>query len=164
MWQGILESNRDGIARALRRFHQSLSLISGLVSDQGVALAWERAAVRRRKMEPESLPKPRKRDLRGMIDEYDLQILSALARRIEAARRIGEIKRRQSAPVADPDREKRMLKRREDWAKSLNLPPDFVEELFAVILKHSTRIQAETERKAPLVSSKITEINEMPIE
>lgn len=115
-------------------------------------------------MEPESLPKPRKRDLRGMIDEYDLQILSALARRIEAARRIGEIKRRQSAPVADPDREKRMLKRREDWAKSLNLPPDFVEELFAVILKHSTRIQAETERKAPLVSSKITEINEMPIE
>jgi hypothetical protein len=31
---------------------------------------------------------------------------------------------------------------RGEWGKSLGLPPDLVEELFAVILKHSSRIQA----------------------
>ena len=135
IWKGILETNRNGIARALGRFKESLSLISGLISDQKAVLAWEQAASRRRKMGPGSLPKPRKQDLRGMIDQYDRQILSALARRIETARRIGKIKTHQSTPPKDPDREKRMLKQRAEWGKSLNLPDDFIDELFGVILK-----------------------------
>lgn len=143
IWDGILETNRDGIAQALARFKASLSLVSGLVSDQEAVLAWEQAAGRRRKMGAESLPKPRKQDLRGMIDHYDLQILSTLARRIEAARRIGKIKTHQSTPFTDPDREKRMMIRRAEWGKSLDLPGDFVDELFGVILKHSTRIQEQ---------------------
>ncbi len=143
IWKGILETNRDGIARALARFNESLSLISGLIMDQEAVLAWERAAGRRRKMGPESLPKPRKQDLRSIIDQYDRQILSALAGRVETARRIGKIKANQSKPFTDPDREKRMLKRREEWGKSLNLSGDFTDELFAVILKHCTKIQAE---------------------
>jgi chorismate mutase len=143
IWKGILETNRDGIVQALTRFHESLSLISGLVSDQDAVLAWEKAAGRRRKMGPESLPKPRKQDLRSMIDQYDRQILSALAHRVETARRIGKIKTHQSAPVTDPDREKRMLKQRTEWGNALNLPGDFIDELFAVIMKYSTKIQKE---------------------
>ena len=143
IWKGILQTNRDGIARALTRFNESLSLISGLIMNQEAVLAWERAAGRRRKMGPESLPKPRKRDLRSMIDQYDRQILSALAGRVETVRRIGKIKANQLKPFTDPDREKRMLKRRAEWGKSLNLPADFIDELFAVILKHSTKIQKE---------------------
>ncbi len=142
IWKGILETNREGIARALSRFLNSLSFISGLTTSQEAVLAWEEAGSRRRKMGPESLPKPRKQDLRSMIDQYDRQVLSALARRIEAVRRIGKIKTHQQTPFTDPDREKRMLKQRAEWGKSLNLPGAFIDELFAVILKHSTKIQA----------------------
>jgi len=143
MWEGILETNRDGIARAISRFTDSLSLISGLTTTQEAVLAWEQAACGRRKMGPESLSKPRKQDLRRMIDQYDRQMLSALARRIDAARRIGKIKTRQSTPFTDPDRERRLLKQRTEWGRSLNLPGDFIDELFAVILKHSTKIQEQ---------------------
>jgi len=78
-----------------------------------------------------------------MIDRYDRQILTALAHRIETARRIGKIKTNQSTPVTDPDRERRMMHQRKEWGKSLSLSDDLMEELFAVILKHSIRVQEE---------------------
>jgi chorismate mutase len=81
--------------------------------------------------------------LRGLIDRYDKQILSALGPRIEMARKIGRLKTSQSTPVVDRDRERRMMLQRKEWGKSLNLPQDLIEELFAVIVKHSCRIQAE---------------------
>jgi prephenate dehydrogenase len=141
VWHGILETNRDGIAQALLRFNESLSLITGSISEEGLALLWEEAGGRRRKMGPESLARPRKRDLRNMIDHYDRQVLTALAHRIETARQIGKIKKNQAAPVTDPDREKRMMKQRKEWGKALNVPDELIEELFAVVLKHCTRLQ-----------------------
>ena len=93
-------------------------------------------------MGPESLARPRKHDLRSMIDRYDKQLLTALGHRIEIARRIGRLKMHQATPVVDPDREKRMMLQRREWGKSLSLPDEMIEELFAVILKHSSRIQA----------------------
>jgi chorismate mutase len=93
-------------------------------------------------MGPDSLTRPRKNDLRSIIDRYDKQILSALGHRIEIARKIGKIKMNQSAPVVDPDRERRLIQQRKDWGKSLSLSEEMVEELFTVILKHSSRIQA----------------------
>jgi prephenate dehydrogenase len=143
IWKGILETNREGIAEALCRFNESLSVVSGLASNEQAVLAWEQAGKRRRKMGPESAPKPRKQDLRGVIDQYDRQILSALAHRVEAARRIGKIKAGQSAPFTDPDREMRLLEKRKEWGKALNLPEAMIADLFAVILKHSTRIQMD---------------------
>ncbi|MEJ2246640.1 MAG: prephenate dehydrogenase/arogenate dehydrogenase family protein [Acidobacteriota bacterium] len=143
IWQGILETNSEAIAKALSRFTESLSFVSNSISKDELTLCWERAGRRRRNMGPESLPRPRKQDLRSMIDQYDRQILSALANRIEAARRIGKIKTNQSSPVTDPDREKRMLHQRNEWGISLGLPDELINELFAVILKHSTKIQSE---------------------
>ena len=141
IWKGILETNREGIAQALRRFTESLSVVSSLASNEDAVLAWEQAGGRRRKMGPESLPNPRKQDLRSMIDHYDRQILSALAHRVEAARRIGKIKANQAAPFTDPDRERRLMQKRREWGKALSLPDDMIKDLFAVILKHSTKIQ-----------------------
>jgi chorismate mutase len=94
-------------------------------------------------MGPESLARPRKHDLRNMIDRYDKQLLTALGHRIEIARRIGKLKMHQAAPVVDPDRERRLMLQRREWGKSLSLPEEMIEELFAVILKHSSRIQAD---------------------
>jgi chorismate mutase len=94
-------------------------------------------------MAPDSLARPRKHDLRSMVDRYDKQILSALGHRIDAVRRIGKLKMNQASPVTDPDRERRMMTQREEWGKSLGLPQDLIAELFSVIVKHSSRIQAD---------------------
>ena len=141
IWKGILETNREAIRDAASQFEQSLTLLTSGTTDHNTELAWEQACKRRRKMGPESLARPRKHDLRSMIDRYDKQILTALGHRIEIARKIGKLKVNQAAPVVDPDRERRMMAPRREWGKSLSLPEDLVEELFAVILKHSSRIQ-----------------------
>jgi prephenate dehydrogenase/chorismate mutase len=142
IWKGILETNTEAIKRAVLRFSESLALLSGGAPEGDTALVWEQAARRRRKMGPDSLARPRRHDLRGMIDRCDKQILTALGHRIEIARKIGKLKRNQAAPVVDPDRERRMMQQRVDWGESLNLPREMLEELFAVILKHSSRVQA----------------------
>ncbi len=140
IWKGILETNRDSIGHAIDRFEKSLSL---LMREGETALVWERAGKQRRKMGPDSLARQRKQDLRSMIDRYDKQILTALGHRIDIVRKIGRLKMNQAAPVVDYDRERRMMLQREEWGKSLGLPEDLIKELFAVILKQSSRIQAD---------------------
>ena len=143
MWRGILQTNKEAIMQSLERFNRSLSSLTGGMSEGDAAVVWEQAGRHRRNMVPESLTRPRKHDLRSMIDRSDKQILSALGHRIDVARKIGKMKLNQAAPVVDPDRERRMMVEREEWGRSLGLPRDLVEELFAVILKHSSHIQAE---------------------
>jgi prephenate dehydrogenase len=142
IWKGILDTNRDAISQAVERFSRSLSLISSKTESE-VALIWEKTGKRRRKMGPESAARPRKHDLRNMIDRYDKQLLTAMGHRIEIARKIGKLKMHQATPVVDPDRERRLMLQRKEWGKSLSLPDEMIEELFAVILKHSSRIQAD---------------------
>jgi hypothetical protein len=42
-----------------------------------------------------------------------------------------------------------MMTQREEWGKSLGLPQDLIAELFSVIVKHSSRIQAEKNSYQP---------------
>lgn len=143
IWKGILETNAGPIREAAARFGESLGLLTTRMLDDEAAAAWDRAGKRRRKMGPETLARPRKQDLRSIIDRHDRQILTALGHRIDIARRIGRLKKRQSAPVTDGEREKRMMFERRDWGQSLGLPEELVDELFAVIIRHSVRIQSE---------------------
>jgi prephenate dehydrogenase len=142
VWKGILETNRDAIRDALDRFDRSLGLLREAMSEGNVALMWEQAARRRRKLGSDSLPRLRKPDLRAMIDRYDKQILGALALRVQAVRRIGDLKMNQGVPVRDADRERRMILQRGEWGKSLGMSQELIDDLFAVILRHSNRIQA----------------------
>ena len=143
MWKGILETNQEAIRQAVDRFGKTLSKLNGTMTGGETALAWEQAGRYRRKMMPDSLTRPRKHDLRSMVDRYDKQILSALGHRIDVVRKIGQIKMHQATPVVDPDRERRMMLQRQEWGKSLGLPHELVDELFAVIMKHSSHIQSE---------------------
>ena len=143
IWEGILKTNKEAIAQAIGRFTRTLDFLSGGASEDAVATVWEAAAKRRRKMGPDSMARPRKHDLRGLIDQYDKQIVTALGHRIQIARRIGKLKMHQASPVVDPDRERRMMRERAEWGKSLGLPDELVDELFAVIIKHCSRIQSE---------------------
>jgi prephenate dehydrogenase len=142
MWKGILETNKDAIKQEIDNFCSSLSFLGNGMLGNEASITWEKAGKGRRAMGPDSLPRPRKNDLRSMIDRCDKQILGALSHRIQLARKIGTLKKHQDTPVSDPDRERRMMLQREEWGKSLGLPEDLIEEIFAVIVKHSCRIQA----------------------
>jgi chorismate mutase len=141
MWKGILETNKNAIKHEIDSFYKNLSFLGNGLPGNEVALAWEKAGKSRRAMRPDSMTRPRKQDLRSMIDHYDKQILGFLGHRIETARKIGKLKMHQSTPVTDPDRERRMMRQRDEWGKSLGLPDDLVKEIFDVIVKHSSRIQ-----------------------
>ncbi len=142
VWAGILAANRQSIMDAMARFDRSFIMLRDAISTGNAALPWEQASRRRRKMGSESLNRLRKPDLRSMIDQYDKQMLGALGRRMQAASKIGKLKMHQAAPVHDPERERRLLRQRSEWGKSLGLSQEFIDELFALILRHSNRLQA----------------------
>jgi len=60
-------------------------------------------------------------ELRRIIDEVDSEILRLVARRVEIARRIGELKRAGGLPVADLEREEEVLRRGGELAESLGI-------------------------------------------
>jgi prephenate dehydrogenase len=142
IWKGILDTNSESIEESIDRFVKNLLFLRGGAEHGEVELVWEKAARCRRAMGPDSLVRQRKHDLRSMIDRCDKQILAALGHRMEIARRIGKLKINHASPVVDPERERRMMPQRKDWGKSLGLPEELLEELFAVIVRHSSRIQA----------------------
>lgn len=142
MWEGILAANRQSIIDAMARFDRSWDMLRDAVSAGNVATIWEQARRRRRKIGSESPDRLRKPDLRSMIDQYDKQLLGALGRRMQAAAKIGKLKLHQAAPVHDPERERRLMHQRSEWGKSLGLSQELIDELFALILRHSNRIQA----------------------
>ena len=141
MWKGIMATNAEAISEAMNGFSSSLAFITKEMMESGAEKVWEEVAKQRRAMTPDSRIRPRKQDLRMAIDRQDKQLMSVLARRFDAVRKIGKLKARQTAPVVDADREKRMMVERCDWGKSLGLPEEMTKELFDVVLKHSSRLQ-----------------------
>ena len=141
-WKGILETNQEAIEHAVDQFKKSLDFLSVAILENDAGVAWEKAGRHRRNMQPDSLVRPRKNDMRSMIDSYDKQMLAVLGQRIQTAGKIGRLKKNQASPVVDPDRERRMMLQREAWGESLGLPKEMVEELFSIIIKYSTQIQS----------------------
>ena len=141
MWKGIMATNAKAIVEAMNDFSRSLEFITREMMEPAAEETWEKTAKLRRSMTPDSHIRFRKQDLRTVIDKQDKQLMSALSRRFDAVRKIGKLKAYQSAPVVEADREKRMMVERRDWGKSLELPEEMIDEIFAVILKHSARVQ-----------------------
>jgi prephenate dehydrogenase len=141
MWKGIMATNAEAISEAMYSFSRSLAFITNEMMESAAEEFWEDTAKMRRMMTPDNRLRFRKQDLRALIDGQDKQLMSILARRFDAVRKIGKLKMRQSTPVVDVDREKKMMVERRDWGKSLGLPEDMIDELFSVILKHSSRLQ-----------------------
>lgn len=81
--------------------------------------------------------------LRGQIDHIDRELLEVLANRMALVERLGEYKRDNNVAVLQLDRWKEVHKSRADWANSLNLYPEMVEELFKLIHMESIRKQTE---------------------
>ncbi|MBK9509614.1 MAG: bifunctional 3-deoxy-7-phosphoheptulonate synthase/chorismate mutase type II [Cytophagaceae bacterium] len=81
--------------------------------------------------------------LRQRLDNLDRELLEVLASRMSVVEQLGEYKRDHNVAVLQLDRWKAVHETRAEWAKSLNLYPEVVEELFKLIHMESIRKQTE---------------------
>jgi prephenate dehydrogenase len=85
---------------------------------------------------------PELRETRELIDEVDRELVAALARRAQLARRAGQTKASLGRAVRDPAREQRLLESRRAWAAEHGLEPNGVAEIFEAILRFSRSVQS----------------------
>lgn len=80
-------------------------------------------------------------ELRRQIDRIDDEILDLLAKRMGVSREIGRYKREHKLPVVQTARYKNLMEKRVADGERLDLSPDFIRALLAVIHEESVRQQ-----------------------
>lgn len=83
------------------------------------------------------------KNCRDEIDGIDSQLIALLARRMEVAREIGTLKRREGIAVVQPERYRALMEARVEEAAALGLSPKFVRRLLGTIHDESVRSQME---------------------
>jgi chorismate mutase/prephenate dehydrogenase len=79
--------------------------------------------------------------LRERIRQLDLELLARVAERVQLARQVGELKRRQKLPTVDFAQERVVLERARAIAKERGLDPRVAEDLFARLIRASVTAQ-----------------------
>ncbi len=87
------------------------------------------------------------KESRDRIDDIDSGIIDLLARRQIEVERILEYKKKNSLPVYNPAREEDMISRLRILGREKNLDPDFLEELFRIIIGRSRVEQNDSRSK-----------------
>ena len=77
------------------------------------------------------------RPMRDEIDRIDSEILSLLARRQKQVEQVVALKKAHSMPVYHPAREEDLIYRLRSQAKTAGVDPDFLEDLYRVVLRQS---------------------------
>lgn len=67
--------------------------------------------------------------LRREIAERDVELVEVLARRLELARAIGELKRELGTPIMDPAREAEVVRRAAERARQRGVDPELVRDV-----------------------------------
>ncbi len=78
---------------------------------------------------------------RKQIDEIDEEILTLIAKRMQKAKKIGEIKRTKGLKIKDNEREREVIEKWKRKAKELNLSKEFVEKIVKEIIRESRDVQ-----------------------
>lgn len=80
--------------------------------------------------------------MREAIDRIDVKILDLLACRQAEVEKVVKLKKTHNIPVYHPAREEDLISRLRDQARRNDIDPDFLEELYRVILRQSRDRQA----------------------
>jgi len=86
---------------------------------------------------------PELAEVRDLIDELDLELVTLLARRGRLARRARRAKSKIGKGVRDPSREEALLEDRRSWAADRDLDPERVESIFRAVLRFSVALQED---------------------
>lgn len=71
--------------------------------------------------------------LRNRIDGIDRKILKLIEKRVDLAKNIGGIKKRNGLKISDSERERKVI---ENVLSSSNIDKDFLKKLFRLIIKY----------------------------
>ncbi len=82
--------------------------------------------------------------LRQEIDQLDRQLVELLGLRRRLVERVVQIKQLQDLPTFHPAREENLISARRAQAVQAGLDPDYIEDLFRTVLRHSRVGQLET--------------------
>ncbi|MBS7565295.1 bifunctional 3-deoxy-7-phosphoheptulonate synthase/chorismate mutase type II [Mucilaginibacter sp. Bleaf8] len=82
-------------------------------------------------------------DLRSNIDKIDDLVIQKMAERMKIVEQIGNYKKDNGITILQVNRWDEILQKRTDYAKALNLSPEFTEKLLELI--HSESIRKQTE-------------------
>lgn len=75
--------------------------------------------------------------LRHQIDLIDQELVNGLVKRQKLIEQVTELKKAHRLPVYHPAREEDLISKRRRQAQANGMDPDFIEELFRCILRHS---------------------------
>ncbi|MBM3639501.1 MAG: hypothetical protein FJW98_08770 [Actinobacteria bacterium] len=98
-------------------------------------------------------------DLRADIDDIDKQIVALLARRLRVCADVAALKEQTGATVIQPDRVRRVLSSRRQWAIDEGVDADFAEHIFRTLLAETHRIEVADAHPVPAPSKSAGEIN-----
>ena len=82
--------------------------------------------------------------LRDRIDSIDKQLVELLAQRRQVIQQVTEVKQQHELPTFHPAREENLISARRAQATQAGLDPDYVEDLFRTMLRHSRVGQLDT--------------------
>jgi len=88
--------------------------------------------------------KPALEALRAKIDHIDQQLVDLLSQRGRVVQQVTEIKKQHDLPTFHPAREENLISARRAQATQAGLDPDYVEDLFRTMLRHSRVGQLNT--------------------
>ena len=89
-------------------------------------------------------PKPSLDHLRDQIDSIDKQVVELLAQRRHVVQQVIEVKAQHDLPTFHPAREENLISARRAQASEVGLDPDYVEDLFRTVMRHSRVGQLHT--------------------
>lgn len=82
--------------------------------------------------------------LRQQIDGLDQQLVNLLAQRRRVVEQVAQVKQQHDLPTFHPAREENLISARRAQAAQAGLDPDFIEDLFRTMLRHSRVGQLNT--------------------
>ncbi|MFC4604450.1 chorismate mutase family protein [Rhodococcus kronopolitis] len=86
-------------------------------------------------------PQQQLEKLRAELDEIDSDLLEIVRRRIEVCCRIAVLKRRHSIPMLQPARMGLVHDHARSYARSHQLSPDFLDDLYDVLIAETCRVE-----------------------
>ena len=85
-------------------------------------------------------------DLRARIDQLDGALIAIVAERLAVCRQVASVKEGSDTPVIQPARVRDVVETRRQQAIDAGVDPDFVEQLFRVLLTETHRIEVAGHR------------------
>jgi len=82
-------------------------------------------------------------ELRSELDALNEEIVSLLAKRRSITKQVAQLKKRESLPVFDGNREKRQSEKVREVAKRHAIDPDVVEKLFEIYVAYCRQEMAK---------------------